>query len=142
MKNLIFEFLQHDDEQIAALLSLATGCPTSEKIKQVAAMYVSAKRYLLGIIKEGELIALAGVEVKEKCLIIHHLAVKESCQYQGLGKALIKELVKRFSPSIIMAETDQDAVEFYRKCGFVCRPVQGKYPGRQLCERQLISARP
>lgn len=139
MKNLSFKLLNQDDGRIAALLSLAIGYPTPEKIKKVMAKYSSVAHHLLGAIREEELIGLAGIDKQEKYIIIHHIAVKESYQRQGIGKALIEEVIKQFSPSKIIAKTDQDAVRFYRKCGFVCRPIQEEFPGRQLCERCLVN---
>lgn len=136
-ERLQFRFLKQDNGQIVDLLRLAIGYPTPEKIKKVMATYSSSTYHLLGAMRESELIGIVGVEEKEKCLIIGHIAIKESYQRQGVGKALIEELIKEFSPSKIIAETDQDAVEFYRKCGFICRQVQGQFPGRQLCERCL-----
>lgn len=50
----------------------------------------------------------------------------------------VEAILDRFHPSVLSAETDAEAVGFYRSCGFTVRSLGEKYPGteRFLCERR------
>ena len=65
--------------------------------------------------------------------IIQHLAVFKRYQNQGIGRALIQEAIKRFHLNLLKAETDEESVNFYRKCGFSTAPFKGPYGKRFKC---------
>lgn len=54
------------------------------------------------------------------------VAVREDARRQGVGRALILHAL-RFFPGLT-AETDEDSVGFYRRCGFVCTAFERTFP--------------
>ena len=46
------------------------------------------------------------------------IAVKPEYQNCGIGRKLVDFVLSQFSVDCMIAETDDDAVGFYRKCGF------------------------
>lgn len=62
------------------------------------------------------------------------IAVRKEYSRQGIGKALMDFIKSRHSH--LIAETDDDAVDFYKKQGFIIHSLGEKYPGviRYKCE--------
>ena len=46
------------------------------------------------------------------------IAVDPAARGQGVGSHMIRQAVRRYRPRHVCAETDDDAVGFYRKNGF------------------------
>lgn len=61
--------------------------------------------------------------------VINDIAVAKVHQKQGIGSCLIQHINIMLQPEEIIAETDEDAVEFYRKIGFNVISLGEKYPG-------------
>jgi ribosomal protein S18 acetylase RimI-like enzyme len=68
-------------------------------------------------IENGETLGICGYEVHGDKVEIHLIAVDENTRSRGIGGAMITALQERYCKNI-EAETDDDAVEFYRKRGF------------------------
>jgi ribosomal protein S18 acetylase RimI-like enzyme len=65
---------------------------------------------------------------------ILHLAVHPDYRKRGLGKRLIEQAMTRFNLESVALETDDDAVGFYRSCGFNITEITSKWPGvRRYC---------
>ncbi len=89
--------------------------------------------------REGTLIGVIGIEqVTEGAGVITQIAVARSVRHQGIARAMIDDGMGALSISVLQAETDDDAVGFYRSCGFQVRSLGEKYPGveRYLCVRR------
>jgi len=56
---------------------------------------------------------------------ITNIAVAEHARNRGIGRAMITVLREKHR-EMIEAETDDDAIDFYRKCGFICTPTMQK----------------
>ena len=56
--------------------------------------------------------------IDEASAKIAGIAVKEDCRKRGIAGNLLKEAVQQMRLSRVCAETDGDAVGFYRKAGF------------------------
>lgn len=54
----------------------------------------------------------------DNCAVIIGIAVHSSFQNQGIGSFMIKESAKKMNLHKILAETDNDAVGFYKNMGF------------------------
>ena len=62
------------------------------------------------------------------------IAVNENCRKQGIGSALLSFVLENFNISELTAETDDDAVGFYKKFGFTVTEIQTVYDTkRYLC---------
>nr|NNM90204.1 GNAT family N-acetyltransferase [Bacilli bacterium] len=55
---------------------------------------------------------------KESAEILH-IAVEGSSRNQGIGRKMMNELLLIEDISEMVAETDKDAVDLHRRCGFV-----------------------
>lgn len=62
-------------------------------------------------------------------ITILDIAVDKTQQRNGIGKKLINFVLDNYKRKILIAETDGDAVDFYRKCGFQVNSLGEKYPG-------------
>ena len=69
------------------------------------------------------------MDIEGNELYLLDVAVLKDSQNQGIGRAMIKYVQKTYKPSCIIAETDDDAVNFYRKIGFKVKGLGEKYPG-------------
>lgn len=58
-----------------------------------------------------------------------HIAVAPAVRRRGLGRYLLEYVVCAEGLSRLEAETDDDAVGFYRRCGFDVVSLGEKYPG-------------
>lgn len=77
----------------------------------------------------GELAGVCGFEEHANRVEIMHIAVAEATRRKGLGWAMVSALLENYGKPI-EAETDDDAVAFYRKCGFETTALQ-KYDVRR-----------
>jgi ribosomal protein S18 acetylase RimI-like enzyme len=65
---------------------------------------------------------------KQNCIIeILNIAVDPDYRGRGFGSQLVKQVIAAHSPAKIIAETDDDAVDFYRKLGFNTIPFHSKW---------------
>lgn len=60
---------------------------------------------------------------------ICHIAVDEKYRHQGIALQMIGEIIRKYELTNIEAETDEEAVEFYKKCGFTIKSLGEKYLG-------------
>lgn len=56
------------------------------------------------------------------------IAVHPAGRGQGVGRAMILRAQSDLAPLPLTAETDDDAVNFYRRCGFACEAFSRAFP--------------
>ena len=122
---------RHNLEDIKGLLALAIGRPTPERLRQlVEEFYAAEGRTIFVAVQGGKTIGVIGmVYANGSHGVIAHLAVHPDTRRQGVGHQLIDNAVAALGLKDIEAETDQDAVEFYRACGFDTLEIESQYPG-------------
>ena len=76
--------------------------------------------------ENGEPMGICGFRVLQDKLEICHIAVSENARGRGCGSAMIAALHSKYNMSI-QAETDDDAIGFYRKCGFEATAINKQY---------------
>lgn len=118
---------------VRELLSFATS---DFKVDLEYQMYLkSLNRKLYCFELQEEFIGCIGIEIISfnEC-VIKHIAVSSEHRGKGIGSRMIEFLSEEFT--LITAETDKDAVDFYRKYGFSITSLGEKYPGveRFLCD--------
>ncbi|PFA69251.1 GNAT family N-acetyltransferase [Bacillus sp. AFS015802] len=121
---------------IKTLLSFATS---HVKVNEEYASYLHSNRRKLFGFRRGEgIVACIGVEFLEdgRCEI-KLVAVMPGHRGAGVGKKMLDNTIQNYSISSMVAETDRDAVLFYKKIGFEVESLGEKYPGveRFRCER-------
>ncbi|MEH6945229.1 GNAT family N-acetyltransferase [Bacillus sp. JJ722] len=121
----------------ASVIKLLSYATSVNKVDKVYRNYIqSSNQQLFGLVKENNIVGCIGIELNAKICEIKHIAVAPEERSNGIGSRLIKFLFGKFSLTTIIAETDKDAVEFYRNLGFKVTSLGEKYPmvERFLCE--------
>jgi ribosomal protein S18 acetylase RimI-like enzyme len=103
----------------------------AENVEEIIAAYMAGNgRSLYGYEEEGELIGIVGFAMNETGeLKIEHLAVAPDFRGLGYGRGLVLEALDKKKPALLTAETDEDAVNFYRSIGFEIESLGELYPG-------------
>lgn len=122
---------------IKELLTYATS---ASKINEEYKLYQEKEnRKLYGYKQVEQFVGCIGVELTAgNTCIIKQIAVSPSERGRGIGERMIEFIMAKHSLSIISAETDQEAVNFYQRIGFSITSLGEKYPGveRFWCERR------
>jgi ribosomal protein S18 acetylase RimI-like enzyme len=117
-----------------AILELLALCIFGDdgKVKRALNEYKTSNDHLLfGAFRDSELIGLIGIVLKPDHAEIKHIAVKSDYRYSGVGKSMIHMYLQESNVERLIAETDIDAVNFYRQIGFSVSSIGEKYPGRE-----------
>ena len=107
------------DAQIASLLALAVF-PDAEHLERAITFYEeNGEAELLTYEEAGEKIGIIGFRPSgEGEITITHIAVAPNSRGAGYGRGMLLELMVREKPGVVVAETDEEAVDFYRAVGF------------------------
>ncbi|GGH81123.1 ribosomal protein S18 acetylase RimI-like enzyme [Pullulanibacillus pueri] len=110
------------------LLSFATS---EKNINEEYRMYIKLPtRKLYGYFLDSEIVGCIGFELLgQKRCVIKHIAVSPSHRYRKIGSEMINFILEKYSLVYVLAETDNDAINFYRKYGFEIKSLGEKYPG-------------
>ncbi|GGA28165.1 GNAT family N-acetyltransferase [Psychrobacillus lasiicapitis] len=120
---------------IRKLLAYATSV---RKIDAEYKLYQEQEnRKLYGYKQAEQFVGCIGVELTvENTCIIKQIAVSPDMRGRGIGERMIDFIIENYAHSKIFTETDQDAVNFYKKMGFTITSLGEKYLGveRFMCE--------
>ncbi|WNR47084.1 GNAT family N-acetyltransferase [Paenibacillus roseipurpureus] len=115
--------------------------PDWDRLEAVIRQYEQNEdAWLFAYESEGILVGIIGFELNAmQEMTLHHLAVEPESRGVGFGRGLLLEIIEEMQPTRITAETDEEAVQFYRNVGFVVRSLGEKYPGveRFLCTYEV-----
>ncbi|MFE9078080.1 GNAT family N-acetyltransferase [Bacillus cereus] len=116
---------QIEKDSILNVLQYAIG-PSETSLKKAVLFYEKNK----GTFYKYEEKACIGIEIigAYKARICH-IAVVPQYRYKGIALQMIKEVLKLHQLTYVEAETDKEAVEFYKKIGFQVKSLGEKYPG-------------
>ncbi|MGM7681328.1 GNAT family N-acetyltransferase [Cytobacillus sp. Hm23] len=113
---------------IRELLSYATSIENVDREYEL--YFLSPVRRLYGYDFEDNVIGCIGIEfLGSKSGEIKHIAVSTKHRGEGIGSKMISFIRDKHSLSVIYAETDKDAVNFYKNYGFNIISLGEKYPG-------------
>lgn len=92
--------------------------------------------HLFAFFKIEEPIGIIGLKHGDEVCEIGHIAVSPDKRGMGFGTDMINYVCNHYSFTRLIAETDSEAVAFYRKNGFKILSLGEKYPGveRFHCE--------
>jgi len=114
---------RQDEPAVRALLACAHGSAASAD--RAAARYRSGEWVLIGWEDGSALVACAGVErVASDEIAMRSVAVARERRRQGNGRALVDAVAGAATARRLVAETDEDAVGFYRSCGFSTERIE------------------
>ncbi|TWT13267.1 GNAT family N-acetyltransferase [Planomicrobium sp. CPCC 101079] len=125
--------------EIEEVLSFATS-----KAREEYRKYLETNKRKLYVYKVNEAVGgCIGIElIADNNCVIKHIAVSLENRGQRIGSKMIGLICEKYKFSSILAETDQDAVDFYRRIGFETKSLGEKYPGRErfLCQKNFSQA--
>ena len=124
---------QLDKPSVRELPSFCVGFPTPSILETICQRYrTDEARHLLGMEEDEQVIACLGFRLEQAHhAVIHCIAVIPSHRRQGVGMSLLRGVSAQFQLQFIAAETDVDAVGFYRQCGFEITSLGEVYPGTE-----------
>lgn len=126
-----------ENPRLRAVLAPAVYRPTAERLAQICERYRTEPGWrMLGCRSGEEIVGCLGLSFgPADQATIRHISVAPDRRERGIGSAMIRYTVATFALIHLSAETDRDAVEFYRKCGFAVQSLGELYPGteRFLC---------
>ncbi|SME49184.1 Acetyltransferase (GNAT) family protein [Bacillus mobilis] len=116
---------QIEKNPILNVLQYAVG-PSETSLKKAVLYYESNK----GTLYRYEEEACIGIEIigANKARICH-IAVVPQYRHKGIALQMIKEVLRIHQLTYLEAETDDEAVDFYKKIGFQVKSLGEKYPG-------------
>lgn len=120
-----------DTPEFAHLMWLASGAG-KEKLERL--IHEVPWEYLAhGVTDDGRVVAFVAFDPDSDPVVNRYIAVEEDSQHRGLGGALVSAVTQRPNGRAVYAETDDDAVEFYRRSGFqvVAKPRDPRWPERK-----------
>ena len=107
-----------ENPTVINLLSESAGDKSTEAMGIRMAEFKSREDLrLYGWIENDEVLGVCGVEIHSDWVVINNIAVNFSARKHGIGRAMIIAIQQKYQITV-EAETDDDAIEFYRKCGF------------------------
>ena len=125
------------DENILAVISCSQYLPTNEKLKNLADKYESDSTISAYACEEDGCIwgVIILKDAGDGIFEIKSIATDPDFRNQGIASKLVFFVSDNLKCTALKAETDDDAVEFYRKLCFQIESLGEKYPGtiRYLC---------
>ena len=107
------------DPEVLTLLKPSVYNPTPERLKRRAEKYSADKNTFVYACKiDGVYAGIVVLKTGNDTAEILDIAVKPEYRKHGIGKSLIDFIFTQFPIDNITAETDDEAVEFYKRCGF------------------------
>lgn len=124
------------DKNIYFLLAPSVFNPTTERLLSRAEKYQADKKVkAYTYSKNGEYKGIVVFKIEANTAEILDIAVKPEYQGKHIGSRLIDYIFTRFAVNKITAETDDDAIVFYKKYGFTVTDTKlNRDTKRYVCE--------
>jgi ribosomal protein S18 acetylase RimI-like enzyme len=122
---------EREDEPLRQLLAYSVGFPDGAKVARRLAEYRGQPdRRLLVYEADGRILGSLGLQfIASGAASIRHIAVFPEHRGRGVGRGMVRQAWEHFALHRLTAETDADAVGFYRRCGFAVTSLGEKWPG-------------
>ncbi len=117
------------NSDLRTILAISVYNPTNERLINLADQYIANPNIEIYAMKENDIykgVVVIGIN-NIKAIEILNIAVSTSFQKLGIGSSLINHVIDLYHPDKMIAETDDDAVEFYGKKGFHIMPLGDKH---------------
>jgi GNAT superfamily N-acetyltransferase len=110
--------VEMDNATVHRLISYAAFDGLSDAVAKTVQKYqTDPTLHFYAWIENDSIHGVCGYEVHNDKIEIHLISTCEHFRNCGVGRAMVSALVDKYH-MIIEAETDDDAVLFYQKCGF------------------------
>ena len=113
--------------------------PTVEKYRSQLAQYLADPSVKIIVCKDqSEKIGMLVLVQSDHAAEIVGIAVRADRRHHGIGKWMIQQVMESGNLEKITAQTDEDAIGFYRQCGFSEETEHVEFPDgigvRYRCE--------
>ncbi|WP_278314954.1 GNAT family N-acetyltransferase [Lolliginicoccus levis] len=117
--------------ELAHLVWLSTAA-NDEKLGRIL-REVLPGLLLIGVFEHRRLVAFVALDAGSEMIVIRYIAVDEKWQGRGHGRSLVSAAREMVPGRGLCAETDDDAVGFYRRIGFTVTEMarDPRWPERQ-----------
>ncbi len=110
--------------EVLALLKPSVYNPTPERLKSRAGKYSADKNIFVYACKNSEkYIGIVVFVTENGTAEILDIAVRPEYRKKGIARSLIDFIFNQFPIDTIIAETDDEAIGFYKRCGFTITSV-------------------
>lgn len=124
---------QFDNPVVLQILAYSVYGSSIEHVKEKVMEYRRHESWqLYSWVENGKIVGICGFEVHSDHVEILNIAVDENFRNRGIGSAMVTALQEKYEMAI-KAETDDDAVDFYRKTGFETTAIQKYNVRRWTC---------
>jgi len=113
-----------DEQAVQQVLALSLFQPTTPQViaRAIDCCRSSDQRKLWGVLNGEQVLGVVEYYLRDDGVVyICNIAVAEACRGQGVGRFMLAALQKKHRLPLAL-ETDDAAVDFYRKCGFEAEP--------------------
>lgn len=124
-------------EDVLAVIQHLAWQNTPDELLQISAPYRRGDQRLFGLEVEDRIVCCVGIRDTTHGPELRSLATLPEHQRRGLASRLIEAVAAHLDLDTIWAETDNDAVDFYRSNGFTIETLGELHPGtiRYRCTR-------
>ena len=120
------------DKSVYSLLAPSVFSPTPVRLLSRAEKYqADDKTSIYAYSEDGEYKGIIVFKIKEQTAEILDIAVIPEYKGNGIGSRLIDYIFSRFAVNKIIAETDDDAIGFYKKYGFTVGDITVKFDAKR-----------
>jgi GNAT superfamily N-acetyltransferase len=93
---------------------------------------------LVGWEENGRLVACAGLQRDDTDIVVRSIVVAASGRGRGVGRSLLDAVAGVATARRLVAESDDDAVGFFERCGFTAEEVEPEGGRRRFrCSRSI-----
>lgn len=127
------------NKSVYSLLTPSVFNPTPERLLSRAEKYQADDKVKVYAYSEnGEHKGIIEVKINEQTAEILGIVVKPEYQGKGIGSRLINYIFSQFAVNKVTAETDDDAIGFYKKYGFADADINNKYDTKRYTYRSVF----
>lgn len=116
------------EDSLLSLLALSVYNPTLERLRERVKKYSNSYAHVYAYTESENYSDIVVFTLNHNKITINNIATLERKQGNGIATRMLDFLLEQFQASEIIAETDDDAVGFYRKYGFstsICGQING-----------------
>lgn len=116
-------------EEAFGLYSACMYSPDTDSYRELMEGYLSSPCVRVYVCeKHGDTVGILVLDESGAIPEIAGIAVSDEYRFQGVGRYMIHQVIKTEDLLMIRAQTDEESVGFYRKCGFTDERVVKEYP--------------
>ncbi len=120
-------------QQVYEIYSACMYMPTWEKFSEQANLLINDDLVsILGYIHKNNIIGVLVIQKgTQQRAVIKGIAVNALYRQKGIGRQLVESVFQSFKVKSLFAETDDDAIVFYRHCGFEIEDIVKVYENKE-----------